>query len=144
MKCRGKTLTILPSTSPIHLRNPMKMFVLITSANTATLRPLFRSIFNIKSTSVSTSARGSSYPLRSQSKRKSLGSKDRYFTLNDNTENHSADASAAVDKMYPLTRSDSPPGLDGDADGDAAKTQRIGMGMGIAKNTEFTVSYDRA
>lgn len=115
------------------------MFVLITTANAPTLRLLFRAVFKIKSTVASTRV-SSSYPLQSNSKRKSVtgtGTKDRYVTLGDNTGNHSS-AVHSVDKMYPLT-SDSPPlDLENDNKGGGRDSQ-----LGIVKNTEWTVSYDR-
>ncbi|KAL2816040.1 hypothetical protein BDW59DRAFT_166507 [Aspergillus cavernicola] len=112
-----------------------EMFVLITCANIPMIRSLFRRIFNIQS-----SARAS-YRLESTPQSKSLPGrkKDRYFSL-ENSQNKTQNTVSAsrgtrrnsVDRMYPLTRQDSPP------DGGEGET---GSQSGIIKGTEISVSY---
>ncbi|KAL4914787.1 hypothetical protein BDW62DRAFT_219871 [Aspergillus aurantiobrunneus] len=117
------------SWSPITIWNTY-MFVLITCANIPMMRSLFRRVLNIQS-----SAHGS-YPLKSTPKRSLPGkTQDRYFSIeNSHQTQNSISASRgtgrnSVDRVCPLTRTDSPP--DGADD------------TGIIKKTAFSVSYTR-
>ncbi|KAL4860338.1 hypothetical protein BDV12DRAFT_209881 [Aspergillus spectabilis] len=116
-----------------------QMFVLITCANIPMIRSLFRRIFNLQSFA------RASYPLQSTPKSKSLSgrTKDRYFSLGNSRNNTQNSISAArgtrrnsVDRMYPLTRQDSPPDPYG-----GGEKMRTGSQRGIVKGTEFSVSY---
>ncbi|KAL4982724.1 hypothetical protein BDW68DRAFT_170385 [Aspergillus falconensis] len=127
------------SWSPITIWNTAEMFVLITCANIPMIRSLFRRIFNIHS-----SAR-TSYPLESTPRNKSLSArtKNRYFSLGNSQGNTQGSVSAgwgtrrnSVDRMYPLTRQDSPPSSDPGGGGGESGSQK-----GIVKGTEFSVSY---
>ncbi|KAL2865275.1 uncharacterized protein BJX67DRAFT_359117 [Aspergillus lucknowensis] len=121
------------SWSPITIWNTAEMFVLITCANIPMIRSLFRRIFNIQSSA------HASYPLQSTPKSNSLSrrTKDRYFSLGNSQNNMQSSISASrgtrrnsVDRMYPLTRQDSPPNSGGE----------MGSERGIIKGTEFSVS----
>lgn len=102
------------------------------------IRTLFRRIANIQSSAPA------SYPLESGSKRKSLVGKanDRYFTIeNGQIRDNSVTVSRgsgrehdAVDRVYPLTRNDSPPD----------EHDETGSDQGIVKKTVFTVNYGQA
>lgn len=114
------------------------MFVLCISANIPMIRSVIRRVANIESSAPA------SYPLQSTPKgnRKSLGgnTNDRYFTLENglNTENSVSVSRGIgrddVDRMYPLTRNDSPP----------MGMHETGSEEGIMKETKFTLSYSQA
>ncbi|KAL4733213.1 hypothetical protein BDV11DRAFT_175911 [Aspergillus similis] len=126
------------SWSPITIWNTAEMFVLITCANIPMIRWLFRRILKIQS-----SARAS-YPLESTPRNKSLTArtKNRYFSLGNSQGNTQSSVFAglgtrrnSVDRMYPLTRQDSPPSSGPDGRGET------GSQKGIVKGTEFSVIY---
>lgn len=102
----------------------MQMFVLITCANIPIIRSLFRRLLNIQS---SVRPSGSTYPLQTPKRSR----QDKYFSI-DNSKDISANTNtvaASVDRMYPLTRQDSP------------RIEGEERERGIVKDTAFTVSY---
>jgi nucleotidyltransferase/DNA polymerase involved in DNA repair len=103
------------------------------------IRSLFRRIFDIHSSAPA------SYPLDSTPRNKSLSArtKDRYFSLGNSQGNTQSSVSAgwgtrrnSVDRIYPLTRQDSPPNSGIDGGGGETGSQK-----GIVKGTDFSVSY---
>ncbi|KAL4968455.1 uncharacterized protein BDV14DRAFT_196760 [Aspergillus stella-maris] len=142
---------LLGSWSPITIWNTAEMFVLITCANIPMVRTLFRRILNIPS-----SIRAS-YPLESTSATNRARARERYFSLDDSnsqdpasqrtgTVNGNGSRSGTVrnsfDRMYLITRHDSPPifdvgdrGESGNGSGSVSESQR-----GIVKDTAVTVS----
>ncbi|KAL4811715.1 hypothetical protein BDW67DRAFT_171418 [Aspergillus spinulosporus] len=127
-----------PNSQPYRPLTKIQMFVLITCANIPMIRLLFQCILKIQS---STRAL---YPLESTPRNKSLSArtKNQYFSLGNSQGNTQSSVSAgwgtrrnSVDRMYPLTRQDSPPSSGPDRGGET------GSQKGIVKGTEFSVSY---